>query len=167
MSIKSFFHIFHFFYITVVTGLSQSPVISGSDHFSKLQIHHSSSSFFFRAAPTAYGDSQARGPIRATAAGLHHRHRNEGSEPHLWPTPQLPATPDAPPIEWGQGSNLHFRGYQLDLFLLSRNRTSLSLFFFKQNSNWKCQNVTSIKMQFYGHLWSVQVLCQILHLEQV
>ena len=27
--------------------------------------------FFFRAAPTAYGGSQARGPIRATAADLH------------------------------------------------------------------------------------------------
>ena len=28
----------------------------------------------FRAAPTAYGGSQARGPVRATAAGLHHSH---------------------------------------------------------------------------------------------
>ena len=35
---------------------------------------------FFRAAPTAYGGSQARGPIRATAAGLHHSHSNVGSE---------------------------------------------------------------------------------------
>ena len=32
--------------------------------------------FFFRAAPMAYGDSQARGPIEATAAGLHHSHGN-------------------------------------------------------------------------------------------
>ena len=30
--------------------------------------------FFFRASPTAYGDSQARGQIGATAAGLHHSH---------------------------------------------------------------------------------------------
>ena len=35
----------------------------------------------FRAAPVAYGDSQARGLIGATAAGLHHSHSNAGSEP--------------------------------------------------------------------------------------
>ena len=28
--------------------------------------------FFFRAAPSSYGDSQARGRIGAVAAGLHH-----------------------------------------------------------------------------------------------
>ena len=31
------------------------------------------------------------GPIGATAAGLRHSHRNAGSRPHLWPTPQLMA----------------------------------------------------------------------------
>ena len=46
----------------------------------------------FRAAPAAYGGSQARGPIRATAAGLHHSY-NVGSEPCLKPTPHL-AMPD-------------------------------------------------------------------------
>ena len=39
-------------------------------------LYHSGNSFFFffffRAAPTAYGSSQARGQIRATATGLHH-----------------------------------------------------------------------------------------------
>ena len=40
----------------------------------------------FRAAPVAYGVSQARGQIGATAAGLHHSHSNTGSEPHLRPT---------------------------------------------------------------------------------
>ena len=35
----------------------------------------------FRAAPAAYGGSQARGQIRAAAAGLHHSHSNAGSEP--------------------------------------------------------------------------------------
>ena len=35
----------------------------------------------FRATPEAYGGSQARGPIRATAAGLHHSHSNARSEP--------------------------------------------------------------------------------------
>ena len=39
--------------------------------------------FKFRAAPTAYGGSQARGQIRAAAAGLHHSHSNSGSELHL------------------------------------------------------------------------------------
>ena len=38
-------------------------------------------SFFFRAAPTAYGDSQARGLIEAIATGLHHS--TTRSEPHL------------------------------------------------------------------------------------
>ena len=48
----------------------------------------------FRATPTAYGGSQARGPIGATAAGLFHSHSKAGFEPRLWPTPQLTATPD-------------------------------------------------------------------------
>ena len=51
-------------------------------------------SFFFRAAPVAYGDSQARGLIGAVPAGLGHSHSNARSEPHLRPTPQLMATPD-------------------------------------------------------------------------
>ena len=39
---------------------------------------------------------QARGQIRAAAAGLHHSHghSNVQSEPHLRPTPQLRATSD-------------------------------------------------------------------------
>ena len=47
-----------------------------------------------RAAPVAYGGSQARGLIRAVAAGLHLSHSNTGSEPHLQPIPQLTTTPD-------------------------------------------------------------------------
>ena len=34
-----------------------------------------------------------RGLIGAVAAGLHHSHRNVGSEPRLQPTPQLMAMP--------------------------------------------------------------------------
>ena len=49
---------------------------------------------FSRAASTAYGDSQARGKIRAIATGLRHSHSNAGSEPSLQPTPQLMATLD-------------------------------------------------------------------------
>ena len=48
----------------------------------------------FRTEPEAYGGSQARGQIGATAAGLHHSHSNLGSKPHLGPTPQLMATVD-------------------------------------------------------------------------
>jgi len=48
----------------------------------------------FRASPEAYGGSQARGLMGATAAGLRHSHSNARSEPHLRPTPQLTATPD-------------------------------------------------------------------------
>ena len=45
-----------------------------------------------RAAPVAYGNSQARGLIGAAAAGL--CHSNAGSKPHLQPTLQLMAMPD-------------------------------------------------------------------------
>ena len=38
---------------------------------------------FFRAMPAAYGSSQARGQIGATAAGLRHSHKNTGSKLHL------------------------------------------------------------------------------------
>ena len=47
----------------------------------------------------AYGISQARGRIRATAASLYHIHSNAGSEPRLQPIPQLMATWDSQPTE--------------------------------------------------------------------
>ena len=37
--------------------------------------------FLFRATLATYGSSQARDLIGATPAGLHHSHRNAGSEP--------------------------------------------------------------------------------------
>ena len=37
----------------------------------------------FRAAPVAYGGSQARGQIGVIAAGLRHSHSNTGSKPRL------------------------------------------------------------------------------------
>ena len=51
------------------------------------------SQFFclFRATPVANASSQAKDPIGAVAAGLHHSHSNTRSEPHLQPTPQLNA----------------------------------------------------------------------------
>ena len=48
----------------------------------------------FRATPEAYGGSQARGPVGATAAGLHHSHSNTRSKLHIQTTPQLTATLD-------------------------------------------------------------------------
>ena len=47
----------------------------------------------FRATPAAYGSSQARGLIRASAAV----HRHVGSGPHLWPIPQLTTMLDPQP----------------------------------------------------------------------
>ena len=49
---------------------------------------------FSRATPLAYGDSQARGLIRAVAAVLHQGDNNVGSKLRLQPTPQLIATPE-------------------------------------------------------------------------
>ena len=48
----------------------------------------------FRAAPEAYGGSQARGRNGVRAAGLCHSHSNMGSKLCLQPTPQLTATSD-------------------------------------------------------------------------
>ena len=42
----------------------------------------------FRGTSTAYGGSQARGLIGATAAGLNHSHSNARSNENLRPTPQ-------------------------------------------------------------------------------
>ena len=48
----------------------------------------------FRAVPSAYGGSQARGRIEAEAASLYHSHSNAISEASLQPIPQLTATLD-------------------------------------------------------------------------
>ena len=65
--------------------------------------------FFFRAALAAHGRSQARGQIRASAAGL--PHSNAGSKPLLRPTPQFTATTDPEPTEQGEGWNSRLHGY--------------------------------------------------------
>ena len=59
----------------------------------------------FRAAPAAYGGSQARGLIGAVAASLRQSHSNARFELNLRPTPQLTATPDPQPTKRGHGSN--------------------------------------------------------------
>ena len=48
----------------------------------------------FRATLAAYGASQDREQIRAAATHLCHSHSSARSELHLWPIPQLTATPD-------------------------------------------------------------------------
>ena len=50
--------------------------------------------WLFKAAPSAYGGSQARGLVGAVAASLCHSHSKVGSELRLRPTLQLTATPD-------------------------------------------------------------------------
>ena len=60
----------------------------------------------FRAAPAAYGGSLSRDLVRATPASLRHSHSGVGSEPCLWPAPQLMAAPDPWPTERGRESNL-------------------------------------------------------------
>ena len=65
-----------------------------------LSVNNYSFAFFyfifllFRAAPAAYGSSQPRGLIGATAARLHHSHSNARSEPCLRAALQLTAMPD-------------------------------------------------------------------------
>ena len=58
--------------------------------------------FLFRAAPVAYGSSQARSHIGAAAADLH-----KAIAAHMWPTTQLLAMPDPYLTERDQGWNLH------------------------------------------------------------
>ena len=73
-----------------------------------IRVHETFFFFFFlpfRAAPAAYGSSQARGQIRTTAAILHHSNSKAGYELCLQPTPQLTATMDRQPTKQGQGSN--------------------------------------------------------------
>ena len=77
--------------------------------------------WLFRASFAAYGDSKAMGQIGAVTASLHHGHSNVGSKLHLGSTPQLRATPDPWPTEWGQGSNLQPYGYWSDLFPLGHS----------------------------------------------
>ena len=63
------------------------------------------------AAPGAYDSSPARSWIRTAANSLHHSHSNAGSKPHLWPTPQLRATPETYPTEQSWELNLHPLGH--------------------------------------------------------
>ena len=69
-------------------------MVEMAEHLCEYTFHFFPSSLFLRAAGAANGSSQARGQIRATAAGLHHSYSNAGSEPRLQPMLELSATPD-------------------------------------------------------------------------
>ena len=81
--------------------------------------------YFLRAASPAYGNSQAKVWIRATAASLCHNHSNTRSELPLRTTPQLRAMLDPLPTGPGQRSNLHSLGYLLGSLLMSHHGNSL------------------------------------------
>ena len=79
----------------VIIRIGNSRRLKLSSHFVQDKTLIQSFVFcLFMAAPMEYGGFQARGCIRAAAAGLHRSHSNARSEPYLWPTPQLKATPD-------------------------------------------------------------------------
>ena len=67
--------------------------------------------FLFRAAPMAYGSSQARGGIRATTANLRHSHSSVRYKLRLQPTLQFTAMWDPQPTEQGQASSLYPHRY--------------------------------------------------------
>ena len=88
----------------------------------------------FRAAPVAYGSSQARAQIGPVAASLRHSHSNAGSELCLRPTSQL----DLRHSSWqhrilntelDQGLNPRPHGSSLGSLPLSHNRNSLNVYF--------------------------------------
>ena len=75
----------------ILTGNQMKDTVGRETFFIILVRNKYSIRFFFcvcvcvfsRAAPMAYRGSQARGPVGAGAAGLHHSHSNVGSEPSL------------------------------------------------------------------------------------
>ena len=72
----------------------------------------------------AYDSSQAKGWIGAAVAGLHHSHSNTRPEPHLWPIPQLVATPYPEPTEQARGQTHILMDTSQVLNLLTHNRNS-------------------------------------------
>ena len=72
--------------------------------------------------------SLARGRIGDVAAGLHHSHSNSGSEPCLWPTPQLMATPLT---FWAKPHvKPHPHGSETGSLPLSHNRNAYLIYIF-------------------------------------
>ena len=72
--------------------------------------------------PVAYGDSQARGPIGAIAASVHHSHSNTGSLTY-WARPGIKSM-----SSWMQS----------DSFLLSQDRNSFIHILLVESVTWLC-----------------------------
>ena len=119
-------HLFIFDFVSIVSGAWPKktfvrfipqiilPIFSSRRFYIYIYIytrtHTYTHTHIFRTTPMAYESTQARGQIGATAASLHHSYSNLGSEPHLWPTPQLMAMLDPQPTKRGQGWNPHPHG---------------------------------------------------------
>ena len=125
-----------------VSGALRSSLIMKFIHLSLVQ-HFSYLSFFFlpsslppsfflpsfllTAVPAAYRGSQAQGWIGAAVAGLGHSRSNTGSEPHLWPMPQLVAILN--PLGEARDRTHILMGTSWVLNPLSQNRNSQSSIF--------------------------------------
>ena len=103
LSLLSFLHSFSFFFLllwrihTTALSLSLLSLLLFYPVFFWKPLLFLCACFFvllFRAAPAAYGGFQDRDWIGASIAILHHSHSNAGSEPCLWPKPQLAGMPD-------------------------------------------------------------------------
>ena len=81
----------------------------------------------FRATPTAYGNSQARGWIGVAA--ISHSHSQARLEPHLQLTLQLTATP-GPVTHWARPGIKPASSWILVIFLTHWATQELLLFFF-------------------------------------
>ena len=103
--------------------------------------------FLFRASPEACGSSPARGWVTAAAAGLRHGHSNTRSKPHPQPPPQLTATLDPLPTEWGR------RQCQL-LKPLSHNGELRSKYIYQENSTRVWELSTFVKEHTLHHGFS-------------
>ena len=88
---------------------------------------------FFKASPAAYGASQARGQIRAAAAGLHHSHSNARSKPHLEPTPQLTAAPARFLTHWARPGVESASSWMLVIFIYAEPQWELQVLRFKKS----------------------------------
>ena len=71
------------FYVTIIINALNLMIIIKNEYIFALSSFPPF--FYFSGVPMAYGSSQARGQIGATAGSLHHSHM--GSEPRVQPTP--------------------------------------------------------------------------------
>ena len=101
-----------------------------------------------------------RGPVGATAAGLCHGYSNMGSEPCLWPTPQLTAMLDPYPLSKARDWTCILMDASEIRFHWATTGTPVILFFSPVNSVWNflifplCRNehsLCSFRELLYDH----------------